>query len=77
MPWTERKGDTLIYKRQPHIRTFHLPHFQIISMVEPKEGKWDPEVTNRIRGCNSCHLGFEHVNCWIIYHPTTIEIKGF
>jgi hypothetical protein len=38
------KGTHFFAKRQPCIGTFHLPHFQITSMVEPKEGKWDPKV---------------------------------
>ncbi len=26
--------------------------------------------------CNNYHLGFEHVNYWIIYHPSTTKAEG-
>ncbi len=37
------KAHILLCERQPGIGTFHLLHFQIISMIEPEVGKQDPK----------------------------------
>jgi hypothetical protein len=55
--------DTLLCKSQPSVRTFHLPYFQIISMVKPKTKKVRPQGVPKKQEDATINLGFKHVDC--------------